>query len=509
MISGGEEPQQTPNLSKTSHVPESEKNDESPVHTPDQSVFNLPCPARSSDYVTESKTSPLHASYRETSPTMQPCTPGPSGARIVNDEEMNRTVTSTTSLFPGVGSPIDEEHKRCILASMKQTYTSELSQADKKQGSESDASFNDTNSMPRLFKSPNSSCEADKNRPHSDLHADDSFDEELVSLAKKTLFSSSDSKTDLGMDSLEEVETNRESTTTSSAPIDLTHLTSLKPASSDSKPIPDLQEIHHPPTPALTPLNPLTDELEAAMAKLHGESLNEDHAGDEMAVSTNVVVTKIVEQHSASSHTGSIKDHASTIQSDSEYQPDSDDQEAKDKFEERKSPIKQYKFHKIGPKSKMGVLAVHKPSKLNAVDGASGEGGAAFSEAGDEAKAKPKSAAIPRALARHSREVEKLCEDEMVQNMLRDIEERGLNKRRMSAITYKEFQSNSSDKEVRAPRRGKRVKKEDNSFEFELTPPKKKKMSRTTSTPIVESSPQDQVLQQWEPLHVFILFSFT
>jgi hypothetical protein len=153
-------------------------------------------------------------------------------------------------------------------------------------------------------------------------------------------------------------------------------------------------------------------------------------------------------------------------------------------------------------------LAVHKPLKLNNVDEASVEGGTEITEANFETKFKPKSTPTPRSLSRHSREVEKLCEDEMVQNMLRDIEERGLNKRRISAITYKEFQSNGSDKEVRAPRRGKRAKKDDSSIDYEVTPPRKKKMSRTTSTPVVDSSPQDQALQQWEPILVCIEFPF-
>ncbi|XP_046635536.1 uncharacterized protein LOC124314395 isoform X5 [Daphnia pulicaria] len=514
-ISGGEEPQQTPSI-KASPVPESEQNNASPVHTPDQSVFNHPCPAQSPDQVTEIKPSPLYTSYRETSPTTQPCTAEPSGAKMLSDEEMNRTVTSTTSLFTGGGSLMDEEDKKSLLASMKQAYTSELNQSEKMQGNESDASLNDSVTMPQLFKSPNSGYETDKSRPPPDLLFEDSFDEELVTLANKTLFGSSDSKTDFGLDGQdqEEVQTSEELTTTSTdVAIDLSHLTSLnKPVS--PKPIPDLQDIHHPPTPALTPLNPLTDDLEAAMAKLHGESLIDEPEEEKRPLSsmTNIIVTKIVghgrsghrhkivKEHSESSRTESGKGNASITLSDLEYHPDSDEQEARDKLEERKPSVKPYKFHKIGPKSKMGPLAVHKPLKLNNVDEASVEGGTEITEANFETKFKPKSTPTPRSLSRHSREVEKLCEDEMVQNMLRDIEERGLNKRRISAITYKEFQSNGSDKEVRAPRRGKRAKKDDSSIDYEVTPPRKKKMSRTTSTPVVDSSPQDQALQQWEPI---------
>jgi hypothetical protein len=134
-ISGGEEPQQTPSI-KASPVPESEQNNESPVQTPDQSVFNHPCPAQSPDQVTEIKPSPLYTSYRETSPTMQPCTAGPAGVKILSDKKMNRTVTSTTYLFTGGGTPMEEEDKRSLLASMKQAYTSELNQSEKTQGNE-------------------------------------------------------------------------------------------------------------------------------------------------------------------------------------------------------------------------------------------------------------------------------------------------------------------------------------------------------------------------------------
>jgi hypothetical protein len=173
--------------------------------------------------------------------------------------------------------------------------------------------------MPQLFKSPNSGYETDKSRPPPDVHFEDSFDEELDSLAKKTLFGSSDSQTDFGLD---------------------------------------------------------------------GQDQEEN------------------------------------------------------------------KFHKIGSKSKMGPSSVHKPLKLNTVDGASVEGGTEITEANFETKFKPKSTPTPRSLSRRSREVEKLCEDEMVKNMLRDIEERGLNKRRISAITYcKEFQCNGSDNEGRGSRR--------------------------------------------------------
>ncbi|XP_046439540.1 uncharacterized protein LOC124190745 isoform X2 [Daphnia pulex] len=376
-ISGGEEPQQTPSI-KASPVPESEQNNASPVHTPDQSVFNHPCPAQSPDQVTEIKPSPLYTSYRETSPPMQPCIAGPSGAKILSGEEMNRTVTSTTSLFTGGGSPMDEKYKRSQLALMKQACTSELNQSKKTQEIDSDASFDDSLTMPQLFKSPNSVDETDKSRPSPDLHFEDSFDEELDSLAKKTCFVSCNSETDFGLD-----------------------------------------------TPALTPLNPLTDELEAAMAKRHGESLNEEPEEDKMPPSS---MTKIVKEQSTASRVGEIN------------------------------------------------------------------------EASFEAKSKPKSTPIPRALSRHSREMKELFKDQTVQNMLRDIEERGLNKRPISAINYKELHSNGSDKEVRAPRRGKRAKKDDSSIDYELTPPRKKKMSRTTSTPVVDSSPQDQALQQWEPI---------
>ncbi|EFX61512.1 hypothetical protein DAPPUDRAFT_272994, partial [Daphnia pulex] len=395
-ISGGEEPQQTPSI-KASPVPESEQHNESPVHTPDQSVFNHPCPAQSPDQVTEIKPSPLYTSYRETSPPMQPCiTAGPSGVKILSDEEMNRTVTSTTSLFTGGGTLMDEEDKRSLLASMKQAYTSELNQYEKTQGNESDASVsdsstmpllfrtqesdgeasNDSVTMPQLFKSPNLGYETDKSRPPPDLHFEDSFDEDF--LAKKTLFVSCDSETDFGLD-----------------------------------------------TPALTPLNPLSDELEAAMAKRHGESLNEEPEEAKMPPSS---MTKIVKEQSTASRVGEINE---------------------ENFEE---------------------------------------------------KSEPKSTPIPRALSRHSREMKQLSKDEMVQNMLLDIGERGLNKRRISAINYKEFHSNGLDKEVRSPRRVKSAKKDDSSFDYELTPPRKKKMSRTTSTPVVDLSPQDQALQQWEPL---------
>jgi hypothetical protein len=292
--------------------------------------------------------------------------------KILSDEEMNRTVTSTTSLFTGGGTLMDEEDKRSQLASMKQAYTSELNQSEKMQGNESDASvsdsstmpllfitqeidsdasFDDSVTMPQLFKSPNSGYETDKSRPPPDLHFEDSFDEELDSLANETFFVSCNSETDFGLD-----------------------------------------------TPALTPLNPLTDELEAAIAKRHGESLNEEPVEEEMPLSnvTNIIVTKLVKEQSTTCR------------------------------------------------------------------------GTEINEESFEVKSKPKSTPTPRSLSGHFREVEKLCEDEMVQNMLRDIKERGLNKRRISAITYKEFQS--TDKEVRGPRRGKRAKKDDSSFDFELTP---------------------------------------
>jgi hypothetical protein len=293
--------------------------------------------------------------------------------KILSDEEMNRTVTSTTSLFTGGGTLMDEEDKRSQLASMKQAYTSELNQSEKMQGNESDASVSDSSTMPllfitqeidsdasfddsvtnmpQLFKSPISGYETDKSRPPPDLLFEDSFDEELDSLAKKTVFVSCDSETDFGLD-----------------------------------------------TPALTPLNPLTDELEAAIAKRHGESLNEEPVEEEMPLSnvTNIIVTKLVKEQSTTCR------------------------------------------------------------------------GTEINEESFEVKSKPKSTPTPRSLSGHFREVEKLCEDEMVQNMLRDIKERGLNKRRISAITYKEFQS--TDKEVRGPRRGKRAKKDDSSFDFELTP---------------------------------------
>ena len=490
--------QPTSTVNKASPLTKTEQKDASPVRTPEPTISSHSLHVRNSD---QGKISPcLYTSSRGSSPTA-----GPSGAeKMVNDEEMNRTVTSTTL---GGGSPIAKEHRKSILASMKQNYTSELNLSN--HPSESESSLNDSLGMPTLTanKSLNSSFETTSDKMPN-IKAGDSFDEELIPLSEKTQsFSYSN------LDSQEEDKTDLAST----GPINLTcsKTDSILPNSS-SKPIPDLQSLHHPPTPALTPiippLNPLTDDLEAAMAKLHGESLNDESSDEEIMPSsgmpvTNIVVTRIVEEPTGSCNAEILSGDASEHESDTDYLPEeSDHQEGDAEMEEKKSPVKR----KMGPKSKMESMSIRKPFTLKTpVKSVEIEGKAASSDEPKPSSAANKSKSqsrVPRL-----REVEKLCEDEMVQKIFLDLEERGLHKRRStySTVTYKEDLSNISDKEPRGSRRGKRTKKEDDSsFECEMTPSKKKKMGRLRLIPPLLSPSQDQALQQWEPVKVCLFFFY-
>lgn len=429
-------------------------------------------------------------------------TPGPSRVEMVNGEEM--TVTSTTTSHVVGGSPIDEEHRKSILTSMKQACISKLNQSDKTIRSGEQVNLEETTGMPALRAlgiSIGNEVPLDIDAPRMpvlDMNADDSFDEELNCLAKKSLFSSPDSKTDFGMESQEDLlsESNSEPTgkvALATAPVDRS-MSTPNPVQNNGRKQPlDVQDVHHPPTPATTPH---TDDLEAAMAALHGEPLVADPVEMETAMTkkppTSLAVPKLKGE----------KELISEYSADSDYQPDSGNAEvSSDDVEKIKPPIKPYKFHKIGPKSRTMAKPINKPPKLSPP--VKTTGGANY-ETKDETKPVVKTKPHPRL----SREVENLCADEMVNNILRSIEEQGSSRRRSAQpVTYKEYyQSNNSEKDSRASRRSRRVKEEE-IFERESTPPKKKKKTRTSSVPSsIESIPHDRALQQWEPLEVFTFY---
>lgn len=429
---------------------------------------------------------------------------GPLSMELINGEEM--TVTSTTTSHIAGSLPIDEEHRKSILASMKQTYTSELNQSDKTVKSDDEVNLDDPVGMPALTAiSPHSKItnegapDIDAPRmPVLEIHADDSFDEELNRLVKKSRFSSPDSKTDFGMDSQEDVFSETcskptEKMAVAAIPVDLSYQYPKPVHNNSKKQLSDPQDIHHPPTPAPTPQ---TDDLEAAMAALHGEPLDPDPIETTVAMTkipvTNLVVPKIKRDQELVD----ISAHSA----DSDYHPDLGHAEiSSDEVAESKPHPKPHRYHKMGPKSIIGAKPVNKPTKPSST-------AKATDEARYEIKAETKPAVETKQTPRLSREVEKLCADEMVTNILRSMEVQGSSRRRASqaVVTYKEYQSNNSEKDLRFPRRTKRIK-EEGIFERESTPPKKNRKKRTTSIPSsVESVPQDRALQQWEALQVCV-----
>ncbi|XP_057373967.1 uncharacterized protein LOC130694877 isoform X2 [Daphnia carinata] len=442
------------------------------------------------------------ATIKNASPVMKshPVADRPLSMEMINGEEM--AVTSTTTSHIASSSPIDEEHKKSILASMKQAYTSELSQSDKALKSENEVNLDEPVGMPALTaiipeSKINNEGTSDIDTPKMpvlEMHAEDSFDEELNSLVKKSRFSSPDSKTDFGMDSQEDVFSEACSkptglTAVAAIPVDLSHQYAKPVHSNSKKQFSDLQDIHHPPTPAPTPQ---TDDLEAAMAALHGEPLDLDPIETVVAMTkipvTNLVVTKVKRDKDLVD----ISAHSA----DSDYHPDSGNTEisSDDVVKSKRSP-KPHKYHKMGPKSMVGTKLVNKPTKPSPM-------AKVTDEAHHETKAETKPAVETKQPTRLSREVEKLCADEMVNNILRSMEVQGSSRRRASqaVVTYKECQSNNPEKDIRFARRAKRIK-EEGIFEKESTPPKKNRNKRTTSiASSVESVPQDRALQQWEAL---------
>lgn len=355
-----------------------------------------------------------------------------------------------------------EARKRSILSCMKREYSSGTSPIAKTSGSGSSDMEDPLGKLPEESVSTthelaNRSATSDDMPPTLAEIAEDSFDEELVSLAKKPRLCSPDEPPDLvATIQIDEQILPNQNIKDLTAMIELdiqvtSSVTNLKPPMEQKKPIPELQEVFtNPPTPAPTPQTDDLINVEAKMAAIHGESL--DEIEDEK------------ESNAGNNHTNSDVSFTATLsaESDSDVKP----QKAKSS--------RGWKLRKIGPKSKVSQPCEEKKFK----------------------------AAKPRNV---SRELERLFIDEGAVNIMREMEGRsGANRRRTT--TTNKTETLKEEKQPTSGRKGPgrpRTRFTTAKQTQEPTALSSNSSTVSASSPAVnKSTPQDNPLKEWEAIHV-------
>lgn len=327
-----------------------------------------------------------------------------------------------------------EKEKSSLLASMKRAYETELDRnARTLLSSESESTTEDG-------KSP--SIKGKKSIEIPALMKIDEYEQ-----AKRSSISSSDSPPKLLNKLKEEIETSAQ------VLMDVAKIPAVnqippedrnKASANEKTSIVDVHDVFHPPTPAPTPQADDLANVEAAMAALHGESLD---SIEEMQI------------NSSNGEASMTSDYSVT-----QDQSDSD---------QTTPPRRETQNRKMGPKSK----TMDKPPENK----------------------KPSTSKRPRTSAQ-ARELARLYMDEGALNIMREMKERGENKRR----TVIQSEAKKREEAKRSP--SEKVSREEyrvpsaRDGSQKATRGRKRKIGESART----SAAQDNAMKQWEALRVCI-----